>query len=126
MEKNVIFTENAPSPVGPYSQGILVGNLFFSAGQIPIVPETGEIIMDNFPDAVQQTLSNLIAVVEAAGGNAESIVKITIFLRDMEKFSQLNQVFTKFFPSNPPARSAVEVCRLPKDVDIEMECIAII
>jgi 2-iminobutanoate/2-iminopropanoate deaminase len=125
MKRELLSTEAAPAPVGAYSQGSRWGELIFTAGQIPLDPKTGELIVDDFAKAAELSLQNMLAVVEAGGGSAESILKITVFLKDLNNFALVNAAFEKVFPENPPARSAVEVSRLPKDVPVEMECIAI-
>ena len=126
MIKKVIYTENAPKPIGPYSQGIKVGNFLFISGQIPIDPVTGKVIEGSFRDKVVRVLENIKAIVEAAGGSLENVVKVTVYLRDISKFAEFNEVYAAYFRENPPARSVVEVSNLPKGVDIEVEAIAFI
>jgi 2-iminobutanoate/2-iminopropanoate deaminase len=127
MNKQVISTTNAPSAIGPYSQAIRAGNLLFVSGQIPIDPDKGAVIEDKSIQAqTRRVLQNLLAIVEAAGGSAQSIVKTTVFLRDMSDFAEMNAVYSVFFSSSPPARSTVEAARLPRDVSVEIDCIAVI
>lgn len=127
MQKQVISTVNAPSAIGPYSQAIRAGNLLFVSGQIPIDPSTGNLVEDKSIQAqTRRVLQNLIAIVEAAGGSAQNIVKTTVFLRNMEDFAQMNAVYAVFFSASPPARATVEAARLPRDVSVEIDCIAVI
>jgi 2-iminobutanoate/2-iminopropanoate deaminase len=127
MNKQVISTSLAPSAIGPYSQAIRAGNLLFVSGQIPIDPATGKIIDDNSIQAqTRRVLQNLTAIVMAAGGSTEKIVRTTVFLRDMGEFSEMNAVYAEFFPLRPPARSTIEAARLPRDVSVEIDCIAVI
>jgi len=128
MKKKIIQTDNAPAAVGPYSQAVRVGKLIYTAGQIPLNPVDGTIVTaDENPTAVQteQVLKNLTAVVEAAGSNLKNVVKVTVFLQDMGDFAEMNEVYARYFPKNPPARSAVEVAALPLGVRVEMEAVAL-
>jgi len=127
MNNEVISTANAPSAIGPYSQAIRSGSLLFVSGQIAIDPSTGNVIEDKTIQAqTRRVLQNVIAIVESAGGSARSIVKTTVFLRDMGDFADMNAVYAGFFPSAPPARSTVQAARLPRDVSVEIDCIAVI
>jgi 2-iminobutanoate/2-iminopropanoate deaminase len=127
MSKQVISTSLAPSAIGPYSQGVRDGNLLFVSGQIPIDPATGQLIDDKSIQAqTRRVLQNLIAIVAAAGGSPESIVKTTVYLRNMDEFGAMNAVYAEFFRSRPPARATIEAARLPKDVSVEIDCIAVI
>jgi len=127
MDKQVISTSLAPSAIGPYSQAIRAGNLVFVSGQIPIDPASGKIIDDKTIQAqTRRVLQNLTAIVMAAGGSLESIVKTTVYLRDMSEFAEMNAVYAEFFRMRPPARATIEAARLPRDVSIEIDCIAII
>jgi 2-iminobutanoate/2-iminopropanoate deaminase len=127
MNKEVISTPNAPSAIGPYSQAIRAGNLLFVSGQISIDPSTGNVIDDKtIQGQTRRVLQNLIAIVEAAGGSAQNIVKTTVFLRDMSDFAEMNAVYSTFFTASPPARATVEAARLPRDVSIEIDCVAVI
>ena len=127
MNKQVISTVNGPSAIGPYSQAIRAGNLLFVSGQIPIDPSTGKLIDDTSIQAqTRRVLQNMIAIVEAAGGTSQSIVKTTVFLKSINDFAEMNGVYSIFFTSFPPARSTVEAARLPRDVAVEIDCIAVI
>ncbi len=122
--KKVIQTENAPSPVGPYSQAVLAGGWLYVAGQIPLDPKTGRMVEGSFEEKVRRVLDNLKAIVEAAGGSLDNVVKVTVYLRDINLFSRFNQVYAKYFKENPPARVVVEVSNLPKGADLEIEAVA--
>ncbi len=125
--RSIVSTDKAPKAIGPYSQGVIVeGKLFYSAGQIPMDPKTGEIAGTDIKAQTKQALENLKAVVEAAGSDLTKIVKNTVFMKDMNDFADMNEVYGSYFTENPPARSAVEVARLPKDVLVEIECIALV
>lgn len=125
MEKHYIETKEAPKAIGPYSQGIRAGNLVFTSGQLPINPETGELVSD-IREATKQSLENVKAILAAACAAMSDIVKVTVFLRDMNDFAAMNEIYAAYFPDNPPARSAVQVARLPKDAVVEIEVIAIL
>lgn len=118
-----ISTVHAPSAVGPYSQGIQAGQLLFVSGQLPFVPETMTLAGSDIETQTARSLANVKAVVEAAGYQITEIVKTTVFLKDMNQFAKMNQVYAAFFGDHKPARSTIEVARLPKDVDIEIEAI---
>ncbi len=125
----VIRTNNAPSPVGPYNQAIAAqGQLLFLAGQIPLDPKTGELVGENdINQQTQQVMENIEGILEAAGATWQNVVKTTVFLSDLANFAQMNQVYAQYFDEETaPARACVEVSRLPKDVLVEIECIAII
>ncbi len=124
--KEIIATENAPGAIGPYSQAVKTGNLVFCSGQIPIDPKTGEFISDDVAEQTEQVLKNLGAVLAAAGTNLNNVVKTTVFLADMSDFTAMNEVYSKFFSENKPARATVQAARLPKDARVEIECIATI
>src|SRR6266571_7329291 len=127
MHKEIISTPLAPSAIGPYSQAVRAGDLLFVSGQIPIDPSTGKLIDDrSIKGQTQRVLENLLAIVAAAGGSAENVLKTTVFLRDMEDFAEMNAAYSQFFRSSPPARSTIEAARLPRDVSVEIDCIAII
>ena len=123
-KKKVIQTNKAPAPVGPYSQAILAGGWLFVAGQIPLDPETGEMVKGGFEDKVRRVLDNLKAIVEAAGGSLGDVVKVTVYLRDISLFPRFNQIYAEYFKEKPPARVVVEVSNLPKDADLEVEAVA--
>ncbi len=124
--KRIIYTERAPRPIGPYSQGVVAGCYVFISGQIPIDPSTGNIVNGEFSDRVIRVLENVKAIIESAGGSLNDIVKVTVFLRDIKMFQQFNEIYSRYFKENPPARTIVEVSNLPRGVDIEMEAIAYI
>ena len=124
-KKRVIQTEKGPKAIGPYSQAIQAGDLLFLSGQIPIDPKTGELIMGDIRQQTQQVLENIKGILESQRIGMEDVVKVTIFLKDMGNFSQVNEVYATYFPSSPPARSTVEVAKLPRDVDIEIEATAL-
>jgi 2-iminobutanoate/2-iminopropanoate deaminase len=127
--RKVIRTEQAPAPVGPYNQAIAAsGQMLFVAGQIPLDPHTGAIVGDgDVAKQTQQVMANLEAILKAAGANWENVVKTTVFLTDLQNFAAMNQVYAGYFQEgNAPARACVEVSRLPKDVLVEIECIAVI
>lgn len=126
MEKKIINTSNAPAAIGPYSQAIAAGNLLFTSGQIPIVPSTGEVIYGDIKKAARQCLENLKAIASEAGCSLEDAVKVTVFIKDMNQFADINSVYGEYFTANQPARSCVEVARLPKDVEIEIEAVILI
>ncbi len=118
-----INTKTAPAAVGPYSQAVISGNMVFTAGQIPIDPQTNELVDGDVAAQTEQVLQNLSAVLEAAGSSLEKAVKVTVFIKDMNDFSTMNAIYEKYF-TNKPARSTVEVARLPKDVLVEMDVVA--
>ncbi len=120
--KKIISTENAPKAIGPYSQAVEAGGFLFTAGQIPVNPKTG-IIPEGIKKQTEQALLNLKAVIEAGGFSFSNVVKVMVFLKDMNTFSDMNEVYADFFKENFPSRSAVEVARLPKDVLIEIEAV---
>ena len=123
--KKVIFTENAAKPVGPYSQAVQVGDLLFISGQLPVDIESGEIIRGDVKRATELILKSIKAILEQADYSLIHVVRCTVYLKDMDTFSDMNEVYAKFFTEKPPARAAVEVARLPKDVDVEISAIAI-
>ena len=125
-KKETVVTENAPKAIGPYSAGVKTGMLVFTAGQLGINPENGEFVPGGIEAETRQALTNLKAVLEAAGTSLKSVVKTTVFLRDMNDFSVMNGVYGEFFTSDYPARSAVQVARLPKDGAVEIEAIALL
>jgi len=123
MKSEIISTNNAPQAIGPYSQGMKIGDFIFTSGQIPINPETGELVTD-IQKATRQSLENLKGVLEAAGSSLDKVVKVSVFVKDMNDFALVNEIYAEYFNENPPARSCVEVARLPKDAVIEIEAIA--
>ena len=125
QKRNVIATSEAPGAVGPYSQAIATDSFVFTAGQIPINPATGKVEAKTIEDQTRQVLSNLEKVLLAAGSGFDRIVKMTVFMTDLSDFQAMNGVYAEFFPSSPPARSAVQVAALPLGVQIEMEAVAL-
>jgi len=121
--RQIVATDRAPAAVGPYSQAVRVGGLLFTAGQIPLTPE-GKLIEGDVREQTRQVMENLAAVLAAGGSSLEQVVKCTCFLADMNDFAAINEVYGSYFAGDPPARSAVEVARLPKDVRIEIEAVA--
>lgn len=125
MKKDIISTPGAPTPVGPYQQAVRIGNLVFTAGQIPLDPRTNQVVGLRIEDQTQRVLENLKAILEAAGSSLDRVVKTTVYLRDMNDFPAMNGVYAGYFQAGTaPARSTVQVARLPKDVAVEIEAIA--
>jgi 2-iminobutanoate/2-iminopropanoate deaminase len=118
-----VKSENAPGAIGPYSQGVVAGNLLFISGQLPVDPATGAFAAGGIAEHAHQCLKNLMAIAQAAGTTLERAVKVTVFLSDMGNFATVNQVYGEYFRANLPARSAVQVAALPKNADIEIEAI---
>lgn len=123
--KTIISTPKAPAAIGPYSQAVVVGNMIYTSGMIPIIPETGELETGDIKAQAKQAIGNLITLLEESGSNAANVVKTTVYIKDMNDFAAVNEVYSTFFTENCPARSCVEVARLPKDVLIEIEAVAI-
>lgn len=124
MGKTVIATPTAPAAVGPYSQAVSFGHLVFAAGQVGIRPSDGRLVEGGVVEETRQALTNLGAVLEAAGSGLEQVVKTTVFLTDMAEFQRMNHVYAEFFPSEPPARSTVQVVQLPLGARVEIEAVA--
>ena len=124
MNKEIISTKKAPSAIGPYSQGMIVGDLVFTSGQIPLNPENGELVTE-ISKATVHVMANLSAILEAAGSSLEKVIKTTIFLQDLNDFEKVNEIYGDYFKDNLPARSCVQVAKLPKGAIIEIEAIAI-
>jgi len=122
--RSIIETPNAPAAIGPYSQAVWAGDLLFTSGQIPVDPATGEVVAGGVEAQAGQALKNLQAVLKAAGLSLDHVVKATVFIKDMNDFPKINAVYANFFAAPCPARSCVEVARLPKDVLVEIEAIA--
>ncbi len=124
--KKTIFTDKAPTPIGPYSQAVLAGNMLYVSGQVPINPTTGELMMNSIEEQTNQVMQNLKAVLSAADMSFDNVVKSTIFITDMNDFSKINAVYgTYFAEGNAPARETVQVAALPRNVDVEISVIAI-
>ena len=126
MKHQVIHTDNAPAAIGPYSQAIKAGNMLFVSGQVPFVPETMEIVEGDVQAQTRQSLTNVQAILKEAGADFSDVVKTTVFIKDMNEFALINEVYAEFFGENKPARACVEVARLPKDVKVEIEVIAVV
>ena len=126
MSKKIIQSPEAPAPIGPYSQAVQVGDMLYVSGQIPLEATSGELINANITEETHQVMKNLEAILRAANTSFEQVVKCTIFIRDMEQFSTINEAYGQYFKENPPARETVEVSRLPKDVNVEISCIALV
>ena len=124
--KKIFNTKNAPAPLGPYNQGVMAGNMFFTSGQIAINPENGDLVIDNIKDETRQVMENLKSVLSSANIDFENVVKSSIFISSMEDFNDINDVYGSYFnASNAPARETVEVANLPKFVNVEISAIAI-
>ena len=126
MDRTIISTEKAPAAIGPYSQAVRVGDLLFTSGQIPLIPGSMELVTGNIQAQTKQCMENIKAILEEAGTSMENCIKLSIFIKDMGQFGKINEVYGTYFQDNPPARACVEVARLPKDVDIEIEAIALV
>jgi 2-iminobutanoate/2-iminopropanoate deaminase len=124
MARSVVATNEAPQAIGPYSQAIAIDNLVFCSGQIPLRPD-GTVLEGDIAAQARQVLTNLRAVLEAAGSSLDQVLKTTVFLADMNEFAAMNAVYSEFFTGEPPARSTVQVARLPRDVRVEIEAIAL-
>lgn len=124
MSIKLTHTDKAPAAIGPYSQAAIVGNIIFTSGQIPLVPETGELVTDDIKKATRQSLENVKTILETSGSSLNKIAKVNIFISDMENFAAVNEVYSEYFNEHKPARSCVEVARLPKDSLVEIEAIA--
>lgn len=124
MGKQIINTNNAPGAIGPYSQATRIGNLVYTSGQLPIDMATGELVNDDVKKATEASLNNVKAILEEAGTSLNNVVKTLVFVKDMNDFAVVNEVYSKFFTENFPARSCVEVAKLPKDALVEIEVIA--
>jgi len=123
--KEIVSTQNAPGAIGPYSQAIKAGGMVFCSGQIPIDPQTGEFVSDVVGEQTEQVLKNLSEVLKAAGTSLDNVVKTTVFLADMNDFVEMNEVYSRFFVDNKPARATVQAARLPRDARVEIDCIAV-
>lgn len=126
MVKEIIATKQAPAAIGPYSQAVKAGNLLFISGQIPIDPQTGNLVAGGIQQQAKQVLLNIGKILEAAGSSYEQVVKTTVYICNMDDFPLVNETYQEFFRINPPARACVEVSRLPKDVIVEIEAIAML
>lgn len=124
MNKKIITTDKAPAPIGPYSQAVMVNNMLYVSGQIAINPASGQLVLDNIIEETQQVMNNLKAILEAAGMDFSNVIKTTIFLKDMNQFASVNEVYGAFFKSDFPARETVQVAALPKFVNVEISVVA--
>ncbi len=122
--RDIVQTDRGPKPIGPYSQGVRANGFLYVSGQVALDPKTGELTGTDIQQQTQRTLENLKGILEAAGSNLHHVVKTTVFLKDMNDFAAMNEVYAKFFTLAPPARSTVQVARLPKDALVEIEVIA--
>ena len=125
MSKSVVYSENAPEPIGPYSQAIQAGNMLFVSGQIAIQKSSGKFIIGSIEEETTQVMTNIHDILKAAGMDFSNVVKSSIFMKDMNNFPRINEVYGRYFKETPPARESVEVSRLPKDVNVEISCIAV-
>lgn len=126
MTIQTINTENAPAAIGPYSQAVVANNMLFASGQIPLDPATGEVVEGGIHTQTEQVLDNMKAVVEAAGASMQDVVKVTIYIIDMQQFAIVNEVYGTYFSAPFPARACVEVSKLPKGVEVEMDAIVLL
>ena len=124
MTKSVVETTNAPAAIGPYSQAVRAGSLLFVSGQIPLYPKSGQLVAGGIEAETRQVLENLRAILQAAGSSFDHVVKTTIFLQDMQQFQKVNEIYGSYFKAPFPARATVEVARLPRNVQVEIDCIA--
>ncbi len=122
--QTIIYTPQAPAPIGPYSQAVLVNNILFVSGQIAINPETSDLVLTDIVSETHQVMGNLKAILTEAGFELSNVVKTCIFVKDLNNFSKINEIYGSYFTSHAPARETVEVSRLPKDVNVEISCIA--
>lgn len=124
MEKLVISTNKAPAAIGPYSQAIRMGDFVFVSGQIPILPASGEIVQGDIRVQTRQVLENIKHVLEAAGSSLDKVLKTTVFMKDLNDYTAINDIYKEFFSHKPPARSAIQAARLPRDAGVEIEAVA--
>jgi len=125
LQKKCLHTDKAPQAIGPYSQAVKIGNLLFISGQIPIDPSTGEIVGGGVEAQTKQCMKNIMAILEDAGLSLDNVVKTTIYVKDLNEFAVVNEAYGSFFEKDFPARACVEVARLPKDVEVEIEAVAV-
>ncbi len=124
--KKIIATDHAPKAIGPYSQAVVYNGLAFLSGQIPLDPATNTMVEGGIEVQTERVMENLKGLLEACGSSLENVVKTTVFIKDMGEFAKMNEVYARYFTANPPARATVEAARLPRDVKVEIECIAIV
>lgn len=124
MQKQIVYSDNAPKPIGPYSQAVISGGFLFASGQIALDPETGNLVLDDIETETKQVMKNISAVLSAANLSFKNIIKTSIFLKNMDDFAKVNEVYASYFESDFPARETVQVAKLPKDVNVEISIIA--
>ena len=124
MKKQIISTENAPKAIGPYSQAIVSGDLIFTSGQLPMDPVTGKLVEGGIKAATARVIRNVEAILHEAGSSLDKVLKVTVYLKDMDDFAAMNEVYAEFFGDNPPARTTIQVAKLPLDVAVEIDVIA--
>lgn len=124
--KTIVSTAAAPKAIGPYSQAVVSNGFVFLSGQIPLDPATGQLLDGDIATQTERVLENLKAVLTASGSSLGAVVKTTVYLKDMGEFARMNEVYARYFPENPPARATVEAARLPRDVRVEIDCIALV
>ena len=125
MSKEIVFSKNAPAPIGPYSQAVKAANVLYVSGQIALDADTGDLINENITEETHAVMKNLDAILAAAQFSFNDVVKCTIFIRNMDDFATINEAYGQYFKSSPPARETVEVSKLPKNVNVEISCIAV-
>lgn len=125
MSREIVFSKNAPAPIGPYSQAVKIGNVLYVSGQIALDADTGDLINENITEETHAVMKNLDAILAAAQFSFNDVVKCTIFIRNMDDFTAINEAYGQYFKSSPPARETVEVSKLPKNVNVEISCIAV-
>lgn len=123
--KTIIATDHAPKAIGPYSQAVVANGLVFASGQIPLDPATGILVDGDIAAQTERVLENLKAVLEAAGSSLERVLRVTVFLKDVNEFAAMNEVYARYFPHQPPSRSTIEAARLPRGAKVEMDAIAL-
>jgi 2-iminobutanoate/2-iminopropanoate deaminase len=126
MNKKIISTEQAPQAIGPYSQAVVANGIAYLSGQIPLDPATNQLVQGGIGEQTERVLENLKAVLEACGASLDSVVKTTVYLKDMSEFQQMNEVFGRYFSANPPARATIQAAKLPRDVSVEIDAIAVV
>ena len=124
--KNVVATDRAPKAIGPYSQAVVANGFAFLSGQIPLDPATGELVKGDIAVQTERVLENLKALLEASGSSLDAVVKTTVYMMRLSEFAAMNEVYSRYFPDHPPARATIEAARLPRDVHVEIDCIALV
>lgn len=126
MSKKIVYTKNAPEPIGPYSQAILFNNLIYTSGQIPIDPGSGQLIDGDIKAQTKQTIRNIENILTSGGSDISKVIKVTVYLKDINEFPAMNEIYEEYFGTSKPARSTVQAAKLPKDAKIEMDAIAFV